>query len=180
MATFDPDPLKSYGYQIRATHRAFDRLLQQHLASYGLNNGFWYVLRVLWEKEGLSQRELAREVNLRESSMVLMLEAMQQAGLVRRARDREDRRRIRVHLTAKSRALKPKLLPNAGRINRIAAQGLRAVDLALLLELLAKMKTNLEAAAATARAPAATARLRGAKGQLKRRAATSRSTVART
>ena len=78
---FDPDPLASYGYQVRATHRAFDRVLQQQLTKHKLNNGFWYVLRVLWEKEGLTQRELAREVNLMESSMVLMLNAMQAANL---------------------------------------------------------------------------------------------------
>jgi DNA-binding MarR family transcriptional regulator len=151
MPDFDPDPLVSYGYQVRATHRAFDRLLQRHLARHKLNNGFWYVLRVLWEKEGLTQRELAREVNLMESSMVLMLNAMQTAGLVRRDRDQQDKRRMRTYLTPKSRALKRKLLPYAGAINAIAAKGISAKDRALLLDVLSKMKHNLEAAARPAR-----------------------------
>jgi DNA-binding MarR family transcriptional regulator len=151
MPDFDPDPLASFGYQVRATHRAFDRLLQRHLARHKLNNGFWYVLRVLWEKEGLTQRELAREVNLMESSMVLMLNAMQTAGLVRRDRDREDKRRMRTYLTPKARALKRKLLPYAGKINAIAAEGISAKERASLLATLAKMKHNLEAAARPAR-----------------------------
>jgi DNA-binding MarR family transcriptional regulator len=151
MTNFDPDPLASYGYQVRATHRAFDRLLQQHLARHKLNNGFWYVLRVLWEKEGLTQRELAREVNLMESSMVLMLNAMQTAGLVRRDRDQEDKRRMRTYLTPKARALKRKLLPYAGTINAIAAKGISAKDRVVLLDVLSKMKHNLEAAARPAR-----------------------------
>ena len=67
------DPNLSYGYQSRATHRAFDRLLQQHLSKHGVANGFWYILRVLWENEGMSQRELANAANLTESSTVIML-----------------------------------------------------------------------------------------------------------
>ena len=148
MPKFDPDPLKSLGYQVRATHRAFARLLQQHLAEHGLNNGFWYVLRVLWEKEGLTQRELADEVNLRESSMMLMLKAMASDGLVRRVRDRDDRRRVRTHLTAKGKRLKQRALPNAGAINRIAAQGLTAKERKTVLAVLRKMRDNLERAAA--------------------------------
>jgi len=35
------DPLKSYGYQTRATHRAFDRTLQRHIGKHALSNGFW-------------------------------------------------------------------------------------------------------------------------------------------
>jgi DNA-binding MarR family transcriptional regulator len=151
MTDFDPDPLVSYGYQVRATHRAFDRLLQRHLGRHKINNGYWYVLRVLWEKEGLTQRELAREVNLMESSMVLMLNAMQTAGLVRRDRDKEDKRRMRTYLTPKARALKRKLLPYAATINAIAAKGISAKDRALLLAVLSKMKHNLEAAARPAR-----------------------------
>jgi MarR family transcriptional regulator, organic hydroperoxide resistance regulator len=152
-ADFDPDPLASYGYQVRATHRAFDRLLQQQLAEHKLNNGFWYVLRVLWEQEGLTQRELSREVNLTESSMVLMLNAMQTANLVRRNRDRLDKRRLRIHLTPKARALKRKLLPYAGKINAIAAQGISVKDRAVMLAVLAKMKHNLETAARAAKPP---------------------------
>ena len=140
------DPLRSFGYQVRATHRAFDRQLQRHLSRHKLNNGFWYVLRVLWEKEGLTQVELSREVNLVESSLVLTLEAMKRAGLVRRARDREDKRRMRTYLTPKSRAMKPKLLPYAARINAIAAEGIPQKDLEGLLAVLAKMRANLERA----------------------------------
>jgi DNA-binding MarR family transcriptional regulator len=147
MKRFDPDPLQSLGYQVRATHRAFARLLQRQLAPHGLNNGFWYVLRVLWEKEGLTQRELADEVNLRESSMMLMLKAMEREGLVKRTRDRTDKRRIRTHLTAKSRKLKSRMLPNASAINEIAAKGVTKRERAIVLYVLRRMRSNLERSA---------------------------------
>ncbi|MDH3640720.1 MAG: MarR family transcriptional regulator [Gammaproteobacteria bacterium] len=140
------DPNLSYGYQTRATHRAFDRLLQKQLGGHGLANGFWYVLRVLWEREGMSQRELADASNLTESSIVTMLENMHKAGFVRRRKDPEDGRRQRVYLTAKARRLKPKLLPLAFDLNAIAADGIDDADLATFLHVAHKMRANLKAA----------------------------------
>jgi DNA-binding MarR family transcriptional regulator len=140
------DPNFSYGYQSRATHRAFDRLLQKHLGEHGLANGFWYLLRVLWEGEGMSQRELADAANLTESSTVIMLENMMKAGLVRREKDPDDGRRQRVYLTPKARRLKPRLLPLAFELNAIAANGLDKADLDTYLKVAHKMRANLMAA----------------------------------
>ena len=146
MARPTTDPDRSYGYQSRATHRAFDRLLQQHLRQHDLSNGYWYVLRVLWEEEGMSQRELARAANLTESSAVIMLDSMQRAGLVARRKDPEDGRRQRVFLTAKAKRLKPKVLPVAGELNALAARGIAAEDLATYLTVAHQMRANLVAA----------------------------------
>lgn len=140
---FDADPLKSYGYQTRATHRAFDRMLQRQLGKHGLSNGFWYVLRVLWGREGMSQRELADEANLTESTTVLMLDAMIRAGLVRKRRDTRDARRSNVFLTAKAKRMKPKLLHYAAHVNAIAARGVAARDLETYLRVARQMRDNL-------------------------------------
>jgi DNA-binding MarR family transcriptional regulator len=140
---FDTDPLKSYGYQTRATHRAFDRMLQRHIGKHDLSNGFWYLLRVLWGREGMSQRELADEANLTESSTVLMLESMRRAGLVRKRRDATDKRRINVFLTAKARRMKPKLQHYAGRVNAIATRGIAKQDLDTFLCVAIRMRENL-------------------------------------
>ena len=139
---FDNDPLKSYGYQTRATHRAFDRSLQRHIG-HALSNGFWYLLRVLWQRDGMSQRELADEANLTESSTMLMLESMQSAGLVRKRRDTSDRRRSNVFLTAKARRLKPKLEHYAAHVNAIATQGIPSRDLETFLRVAIQMRENL-------------------------------------
>jgi DNA-binding MarR family transcriptional regulator len=147
---FDNDPLKSYGYQTRATHRAFDRALQRHIG-HALSNGFWYLLRVLWQRDGMSQRELADEANLTESSTMLMLESMQGAGLIRKRRDTADRRRINVFLTAKARRLKPQLEHYAAQVNAIATQGIPVRDLQTFLRVAIQMRANLNANAEAAR-----------------------------
>ncbi|NIP13460.1 MAG: MarR family transcriptional regulator [Pseudomonadales bacterium] len=149
MAHHTSDPDRSYGYQSRATHRAFDRLLQQHLRQHGLTNGYWYVLRVLWEREGMTQRELARAAHLTESSAVIMLDGMQRAGFLTRRKDPEDGRRQRVFLTAKAKRLKPKLLPVAGKLNALAARGIDPEDLDTYLAVAQEMRANLIAALET-------------------------------
>ena len=141
---FDTSPLKSCGYQTRATHRAFDRTLQRHIGKHALSNGFWYLLRVLWEREGMSQRELADAANLTESSTVLMLASMFRAGLIRKRRDTSDKRRINVFLTAKARRLKPKLLHYAAQVNAIATRGISQRDLNTFLRVASTMRENLK------------------------------------
>ncbi len=139
----DTDPLASYGYQARATHRAFDRMLARHIGRHDLSNGFWYLLRVLWRREGMSQRELATEANLTESSTVLMLESMRRAGLIRKRRDSADRRRSNVYLTAKSKRMKAQLEHYAERVNTIAARGIAQRDLDTFLRVAIRMRENL-------------------------------------
>ena len=104
------DPQKSYAYQVRGTHRLFARLLEKQIAGSLIRTGDWYLLRVLWEKDGISQKELSRQSFLTESSVVTMLNSMEKAGLVVRERDEVDRRRMKIFLTEKARLLKDQLL----------------------------------------------------------------------
>lgn len=143
MNDYDSDPLKSYGYQARATHRAFDRLLQRYIGKHKVTNGFWYVLRALWRRENMSQRELADEINLTESSTVILIDNMEKAGRVRRKRDEVDRRRIRIQLTPKARRLEKKLLPYAAEINAVATKGIAKRDLDAFLRVAIRMRHNL-------------------------------------
>jgi hypothetical protein len=51
-------PRESAGYLVRDAHRAFQHMLEKRVAPYGVTRGQWYFLRVLWTKDGVSQREL--------------------------------------------------------------------------------------------------------------------------
>ena len=55
---------ESSGFLVRDANRAFQRLLEKRIASYGVARGQWYFLRVLWNEDGLSQRELARRAGV--------------------------------------------------------------------------------------------------------------------
>ena len=138
------DPRNSYAYQVRGTHRLFARLLEKHIAGSGIRTGVWYLLRVLWEKDGISQKHLSRQSFLTESSVVTMLNTMEDAGLVVRERDEVDRRRMKILLTDKARELKGQLLPHAREINAKAARNIDRDELKTFMKVLSRMKDNLE------------------------------------
>src|ERR1700722_999908 len=123
-------PRLSSGYLVRDAHRAFQRLLERRIASYGVTRGQWYFLRVLWITDGLSQRELSTRVGMMEPTTVIALRSMERAGLIRRVRGDDDRRKVLVFLTAKAKRLRGELLAVARTITAEAEEGIAPRDLA--------------------------------------------------
>jgi DNA-binding MarR family transcriptional regulator len=142
--TADLPPSRSSGYLVRDAHRAFQHLLEQRIAPYGVSRGHWYFLRVLWTEDGLSQRELSARVGMMEPTTVIALRSMEKAGFIKRMRSREDRRITRVRLTAKGKALRERLLPVARRIVEEAEAGIGARDLEVFRRVISSMRENLD------------------------------------
>lgn len=134
----------SIGYVLRDTYRSFTRVLQSKIAPHGVSIGQWYFLRVLWDKDGLTQRELSQRVGMMEPTTVTALNGMERRGYVKRVRNVEDRRKINIYLTDKGRALKTRLLPFVPEINRLATRGIPDSDIEHVRKLLAAMKKNLD------------------------------------
>src|SRR6476646_9101022 len=121
----------SLGYLVRDANRAFQRLLERRISPHGVTRGQWYFLRVLWEEDGLSQRELSARVGMMEPTTVIALRGMEKAGLIRRVRGVDDKRVTRVHLTPKARRMRDGLLELARGINAQANEGIAAGDIAV-------------------------------------------------
>src|SRR5580698_6946423 len=117
-------PHLSSGYLVRDAHRAFQRLLERRIAPFGVTRGQWYFLRVLWITDGLSQRELSARVGMMEPTTVIALRSMERAGLVKRVRGKDDRRKVRVYLSGKAKRLRNELLTVARGITDVAEAGI--------------------------------------------------------
>ena len=137
-------PRLSSGYLVRDAHRAFQRLLERRIAAYGVTRGQWYFLRVLWIADGLSQRELSARVGMMEPTTAIALRSMERAQLIRRLRADDDRRKVRVFLTAKAKQLRNELLTIARSITAEAEQGLTARDLDTFRRVITRMTANLD------------------------------------
>jgi DNA-binding MarR family transcriptional regulator len=136
---------ESVGYQIRATHRALQRYLQSKIEPHGITLGMWYFLRALWHEDGLTQRELSNRVGTMEPTTLSAILIMEKKGLVRRVRNRDDRRKWHIHLTPKGRALKGKLLPLARDVVDTAVHNLSRGEVAQLLKALSEVQKSLHA-----------------------------------
>jgi DNA-binding MarR family transcriptional regulator len=129
---------------VRDAHRAFQHVLEQRIAPFGVTRGQWYFLRVLWIEDGLTQRELSARVGMMEPTTVIALRGMEKAGLLRRTRSRDDRRRAHVWLTPEGRRLQKRLLPLARRIVAQAEKGIPPGDLETFRTVIAHMTKNLD------------------------------------
>ena len=136
---------ESIGYQVRATHRFLQRLLQHKIAPHGITLGMWYFLRALWHEDGLTQRELSVRVGTMEPTTLSAILVMEKKGLVRRVRNPADRRKWHIHLTPKGRALKSKLLPLAREVVDTAVQNLSRSEVTQLLKALAEVQNSVHA-----------------------------------
>ncbi|MES2414729.1 MAG: MarR family transcriptional regulator [Pseudomonadota bacterium] len=131
------------GFLISETSRHVRRSLYARIAEHQVRGGSWYPLRVLWQKDGLSQREIADRLGITEPSVQEMIRAMEKDGLVERHRDELDKRKVRIYLSAHAKKLRKPLLAISNEVNRIALSGLTAADQQLLKLSLKRVKISL-------------------------------------
>lgn len=140
------DRMRSVGHLTRLVFRDFATALGSRLAGHGVTSGQWRFMRVLWEKDDISQRQLADRVGTREATAVRSIRSLVKSGLVERREDPGDARKYRIVLTAKARRLEQRLLPYVAEVHVIAERGVARRDLETTRRVLLKMHENLRAA----------------------------------
>ena len=139
----DAVPNDRLAHLIRDAARGLTRALATRLAEHNVSFGHWTFLRVLWERDGLTQRELSDQAGLMEPTTFTALQAMERLGYIRRVQRPENRRKIYIHLTDAGRALKQTLVPLAEAVNEIAVRQATPADVAGARALLLQMIRNL-------------------------------------
>ena len=128
---------------VKDATRALLRALQTRLAVHSVPLGHWVFLRVLWEQDGITQRELSEQAGVMEPTTFSALKAMQRFGYVERRKLPPNKKKIFVYLTPKGRLLKAKLVPFAEEVNRIAVRKVKPADIAATRRTLLAIIENL-------------------------------------
>src|SRR3984957_10628732 len=136
-------PNDRLAHLVKDATRALLRALQMRLAKYGVAFGHWAFLRILWERDGLTQRALSEEAGLMEPTTSSALASMEKLGYVRRERRPDNRKNVHVFLTPKGKALRRRLVPLAVDVNDVAVRGASAADVAATRRTLLVMVENL-------------------------------------
>lgn len=85
------------------------------LAESGLTEQQWRIVRELFERGPLEPRQLCEACSISSPSIVGVLARMAETGFVKRERMVHDQRRVKVSLTAGSRRLALRLIPQIER-----------------------------------------------------------------
>jgi DNA-binding MarR family transcriptional regulator len=136
-------PNDRLAHLVKDVMRGLGRALQMRLTEYAVSFGHWTFLRILWETDGLTQRELSEQAGVMEPTTFSALKALEKLGYVTRQRLPDSRKKIYVFLTPKGRALKAKLVPLAEEVNEIAVRGASSADIAATRRTLLVMIENL-------------------------------------
>lgn len=136
-------PNDRLAHLVRDAGRALVRSLSVRLAEHQVSFGHWSFLRVLWEGDGLTQRELSEQAGVMEPTTFTAIKAMERLGYVKRRQLGEDRKKIYIFLTPKGQALKSRLVPLAAEVNRIAVRGVRAEHVEITRATLLAMIENM-------------------------------------
>jgi DNA-binding MarR family transcriptional regulator len=131
-------------HQVRELSRAMNRNLQIHLMDHNVSHGYWPYLRVLWEKQEITQRELSELAGLSEPTTHTALNAMEKLGYVERYRLPGNNRKVFVGLTRKGKALKKKLVPLAKELNAMYVEGIPPADIAVFRRTIKAIADNIE------------------------------------
>lgn len=130
-------------HMVRQAARAFVRSLQYRLAGQHVTFGHWIFLRLLWQADGLTQRELSDAAGLVEPTTHSALRKLESLGLITRRNLPGNRRKLHVFLTPQGRALRGVLEPLAEEVNAVAIRGIPEEDIATTRRTLLAIIANL-------------------------------------
>ncbi len=136
-------PNDRMAHLVKDAMRALHRSLQVRLAQHHVLPGHWVFLRILWQRDGLTQRELSIEAGVMEPTTFVALRAMEGLGYLTLQRRPENRKNIYVMLTPHGRSLQATLVPLAEDVNALALSGLSSHDVAAARRVLLTMIDNL-------------------------------------
>jgi DNA-binding MarR family transcriptional regulator len=138
-------PNDRLAHLIRDASRAFYKALQVRLAQHAVPFGHWTFLRILWEADGLTQKELSERAGVMEPTTFTAMKTMESLGYIVRRQLPTNKKNMYVYLTDEGRALKEKLVPLAEETNTVSIKGLSAEDVKTTRRVLLAMIENLAA-----------------------------------
>lgn len=136
-------PNDRLAHLVKDAARSMVRGLQMRLAEHAVSFGHWTFLRILWETDGLTQRELSEQAGVMAPTTFAAVTAMEKLGLVERQQRPENKKNTHVYLTAEGRALKDKLVPLAEEVNDISVTGLSEREIKVARKVLLTIIENL-------------------------------------
>ncbi|RJF93467.1 MarR family winged helix-turn-helix transcriptional regulator [Sphingomonas cavernae] len=103
------DPLSldaQFCFAVYSTAHALNRTYKPLLDRLGITYPQYLVMLVLWEADDRSVGEIGEKLLLDSSTLTPLLKRLEAAGIVRRERNPQDERQVRVRLTEQGRAMR--------------------------------------------------------------------------
>ncbi|KAA2281603.1 MarR family transcriptional regulator [Candidatus Nitrosocosmicus sp. SS] len=144
---------ESFLFLINRTAKALIHTVDQMLrAKVGITYGQWRVITVLFKKanseegknKGLTQREIASNIGIEDSTVIPIIDKLQKDGLVSRQPDRNDRRNNRIVLTENSDKIIQDVITYGEKLKNVILSNISQDELSITKKTLDKMWDNVQ------------------------------------
>jgi MarR family transcriptional regulator, multiple antibiotic resistance protein MarR len=142
-----PEGGLSVGYLLGRARASLLAGIDAELAPFGLNSMQYAVLKHLAEGSARTAADLCRSMYYDTGSMTRILDRLEEKGLLRRERCREDRRVVFLRLPPQGRAQWPRLLAIGTRVLAEHLAGFSQTEIDALKDYLGRMIANGQAGA---------------------------------
>lgn len=131
------------GFLIHDTSRLRRSAFDRYLRPLNITRSQWWVLAYLSRGDGLTQSDLADQLDLGRVAIGGLIDRLEKNGMVRRVADPNDRRVNRIYLEPKSKPLLSRMRHANHSFNARIQKGLTDEQLMTTAETLEIMKRNL-------------------------------------
>jgi MarR family transcriptional regulator for hemolysin len=135
-------PADPIGRAVAFAAKSLSRAFNDELAAAGGSLPTWLILLAVKQGRWRTQQELAAIVGIEGPTLTHHMDALAKAGLIERTRDPDDRRAVRVALTAAGDERFQQLLKAASRFDKRLRAGISAEELAGFRDVLARLRAN--------------------------------------
>jgi len=139
--------METFPFEIGETAHALRKAFDRRAVGLGVTRAQWKVLFKLTRTPGLRQVELADMLEIEPITLCRIIDRLEEARLVERTRDPEDRRAWRLHVTAHAEPLVGKLKAIGAELVAEAFVGIDPEEIETARQVLARARENVSRSA---------------------------------
>ena len=129
-------------FAVYETASEFNKLYSNALQPYGLTYPQYLVLLALWEKDGVTVKEIGEILSLGTGTLTPMLTRMEANGWIRKERSKADERRVYINLQKKAQDEKQAIIKTIS--NKIQSCNIELEEYTQLMERLNQLHRKLK------------------------------------
>ena len=135
-------PSRGIGAFIGRARRTIVEAIDRELAPLGISHAQWIVVMLLGDGAASTAAELCKILIYDPGAMTRLLDRLEKKGVLQRVRTKDDRRAVRLELTAEGKKLYPRILEALVQVFNRLLRGFSRSEVRQLEGLLKRMVAN--------------------------------------
>ena len=135
-------PSQAIGAYIGRARRTIVEAIDRELAPLDISHAQWIVIMLLGDGAASTASELCKVLIYDPGAMTRLLDRLEKKGVLRRARTRDDRRTVRLELTAGGKKLYPRIVEALVQVFNRLLHGFSKSEVHQLEDMLKRMVAN--------------------------------------